>query len=200
MSKYSGKCDFADTVEIMAERCGKEIFLSKYKVYFGDNFLPLAMNEPRDVIPYYPYLVGAMGSSKEDGGNIYLSTRSFVDTEEEKTINWYLQDILKYWRRCKRKKIPFEKEEAHNHIILGFDQELENELIDRVALYGDKTSIDGIHLKLHDSYRKELYDDMIAAGFEEDKTYRWCYGWRRWLERNRSPGETGCDMVDGRKT
>lgn len=85
MSRFSGKCDFCDEIEIM----GLERIL-KAKVYVGNSDEPLILNSIEDCIPYYPYVVTTAGFSP---GNdvIHLTSKSWVDICEERygTCNTY---------------------------------------------------------------------------------------------------------------
>jgi hypothetical protein len=77
MSKFSGKCDFYDHISI----AGLENVL-KSQVYLDRSPKPLNLVCEADCVPYYPYLV--ISSSCTHGvGVIYLTERSWVDTEEK---------------------------------------------------------------------------------------------------------------------
>lgn len=54
MSRFSGVCDFCDTIEIF----GLDYILNS-KVYIGDSEEPLKLTCLKDCIPYYPYVVGS---------------------------------------------------------------------------------------------------------------------------------------------
>ena len=177
-SIFSGRCDLYDTIEIF----GVEKILSKYKIYDQRHILPLEVKEPKDLIPYYPYLVATMFSTKEDGGTIYLSSESYVNISEREYIQYDLDILLKYWRKCKRKKELFDKEKALKSIVLFFNDEYKIQLVDRVAEIGDKATIDNLHNRMHDGMRKDLFDEMIKNGWNEDKAGTWVYGWRRWYK------------------
>jgi hypothetical protein len=78
MSRFSGKCDFYDEIEIF----GLENIL-KSKVFVGPSKEPLKLTSRRDCIPYYPYVV--MASYYNDGvGCLFLTAKSWVDIEEER--------------------------------------------------------------------------------------------------------------------
>lgn len=79
MSRFSGKCDFCDQIEIF----GLDMIL-KSKVYVGNSDIPLELKSLEDCIPYYPYVVSASFTDKEIGGVIYLTAKSWVDIEEER--------------------------------------------------------------------------------------------------------------------
>ena len=181
ISRYSGRCDLKDTLDIF----GVNEIINKYKIYAPNQILPLEVNEPKDLIPYYPFLTSSMSSNKETGGVIYLTSESYIDTEEREHLTWTLDNLIRIWRRCKRKKIPFDKEEALAQTTLFTPREHEEEIADRVAEFGDKATIDGIHLKLHDGYRQDLYEEMIKNGWDESRSYIWCFGFDRWIKRDK---------------
>lgn len=114
MSKYSGKCDFGDTWEILGDR------VKNMKVYFGNNIVPLEIHSYKDALPYFPYLVSMMESSDE-GTIVRLCTVPY--TEEIVT------------------------DEYRNYV------------------------------------KELLFNDMITAGWEESRAYRWVYGWEPWCEK-----------------
>ena len=78
MSKFSGKCDFYDEIEIF----GLENIL-KSKVYVGENKEPLNLTCREDCIPYYPYVV-TCSVKTNNVGTIHLTSKSWVDIEAEK--------------------------------------------------------------------------------------------------------------------
>jgi hypothetical protein len=91
-----------------------------------------------------------------------LSSRSFVDTEEEDRLNCYLREILRIYNRCKRKKVEFNVEEVVKEVCWhDYNKEQITELARRVKEKGKKTTIDGIHLTMSEHYRQELVDEMI---------------------------------------
>lgn len=190
ISVYSGRCDLCDTVEIH----GIEEIINKYKIYYCDQILPLEVKKKKDLIPYYPFLVYEMGSNKETGGTIHLSSRSYVDEEEKEQLQWILNDALRYWNKYKRQKKSFDKEEVLKQItIFSPPRDYEIEIVDRVAKLGKKATIDGIHKPMHDYYRQKLYDEMVNNGWGEDQSYIWCFGFNRWIDKidkNKSNDDT----------
>jgi len=181
----AGKCCFEDTVEIF----GADNILNNYKVYIGDNILPLRMESEKDLVPYYPFLESFMVLNKKDGGIIRLQTDSFINIEEREWIAWRLNELKKYYRRCKRKHIPYSQDKALKLICLFEPQEYERELVKRVEKFGEKTTIDDLHDNLHEHMRKELYELMLKYGWTEQQAYPWVYGWRRFFEKNKIQNE-----------
>lgn len=181
-----GKCDFQDTVDIF----GADKIIKKYKIYIGDEFLPLRVESEKDLVPYYPYLISIMASEKDKGGVIRLHNKSFIDEEEEEHLGWYLRDAKKYWRKCKRKHQEFDESVAYDKInIFGVERPYLREIIRRVAKYGNNAIVNDLHDTFHDRMRNEWYQLMIEAGWPEEESYIWVYGWSRWLTERRKNDE-----------
>ena len=165
MSKFSGKCDVYDSL-IGINRYTEEELKNNVKIYVGNNTEPLHIEKISDLIPYYPYLI-AVGcyDNVERKSVIHLSSESFVDREERESIEWRLKDLIRIYNRCKRKKIEFDVEDAVKQITWnGWNEEPYRELANRVKENGKKAAVDGIHLKMHEIYRKELVDEMLENG------------------------------------
>ena len=177
MSRYCGKCDFGDTCEIV----GVEKILSCYEVYSGRNIVPLKFETEKDLLPYYPFLVSAQIWS--DGkGRIELTTKSYVDICEEEHLSTLLNDGLRYYKSCKRRKVPFDVDECIKKSAL-FPADYNREIAERIAADGLKANTEGIHVPIYDTERRWLYEDMVKAGWDEVKAYEWCFGWERLLKR-----------------
>lgn len=177
MSKFSGKCDLADVIAIH-----QITDFSKLMIYaYGNDIVPLRIDCKKDLVPYYPYLVVAMTGSSDGATIIHLSEKSHVDTEEAEYLTWILDSVKRYWTRCKRKKQPFDREEALQKAAWFNVQDYHEELVDRVESLGKKATIEGIHVPMYDKLRQQLYDEMIKAGWDESSSYKWCFGWHRWL-------------------
>ena len=96
MSKFSGKCDFFDHIEIF----GLDNVL-KSNIYVGLDEEPLILKSMKDCIPYYPYVIGA--SFTTNGiGTIRLSSKSWVDIEEERYGHMSIHD---YYRNELKKEL-----------------------------------------------------------------------------------------------
>lgn len=175
MSKFSGKCDFCDTVMIH----GPDVIINDYRVYVGGQIVPLAFAEVKDLIPYYPYIVSMM-SCNHNGGVIWLSEESWVDKEERDLLKFELSNAIKLWRKCKRKKVSFAEESEKCWTLFS----RKKEIVQRVAEKGDKATIEDIHLEVSEHYRKLLYDEMVENGWDEYTSFKWCYGWRRAYDGN----------------
>lgn len=90
MSRFSGKCDFCDEIEIF----GLDMIL-KSKVYVGSNDTPLELKTLEDCIPYYPYVVSGSFTNKDIGGVIHLTEKSCVDIEEERYGHMSIHDYYR---------------------------------------------------------------------------------------------------------
>lgn len=156
---------------------------NKVKIFaYNNDIVPLRIDSQKDLMPYYPYIV-SMSNGDGDGNMVFhLSSRSYVDEEEEEHLSWHLEHIKKYWRKCKRNKTEFDENEAEK-LIKWSDEELpdyKKEIIKRVKNLGNKATIKNIHDPLHDHMRSALYNDMLKAGWNKWTAYRWVYGWHRW--------------------
>jgi hypothetical protein len=80
MSRFSGKCDFYDEIEIF----GLNMILN-CEVYVQPSATPLHLTCREDCIPYYPYVVTmASTDAVRETGMIVLTAKSWVDIEEER--------------------------------------------------------------------------------------------------------------------
>lgn len=172
MSKYSGKCDFGDLCEIYGEE--KTV---KAKVYIGNNIMPLAINSYKDALPYFPFLVG-LSVCNEDGMTMRLSRESYVDSYEREVLSSYLDTVIRYYKRCKRKKETFDANDALKHISWFDENETYKQLIvNEVENNGVKSEIpQGCHMPIAEIYREMLFNDMVYAGYTPSESARWCFG------------------------
>ena len=166
MSRFSGKCDVYDWFCDMSDE-----HIASFNIYPHNSIVPLNIQSRKDLIPYYPYLVsGAIGKE------IHLSSRSNVDVEEEDLLKIIRKNILKEYNRCKRKHEEFDPD-ATAHYMSTFDIFLPEtlEIARRVAKDGSKATIDGIHRKIHEHYRNELLDEMVANGYSKSLSIWWIW-------------------------
>ena len=177
MSRWSGKCDCFDSL-IEIHKYTEEELKNNVKIYIGNNTEPLHIEKMSDLIPYYPYLIAiACYDNVERKSVIRLSSESFVDREERECLEWRLKDLIRIYNRCKRKKIEFDVEDAVKQITWnGWNEEPHRELANRVKENGKKATINGIHLKMHERYRKELVDEMLKNGLNPAD-----YGYERFI-------------------
>lgn len=153
MSKFSGKCDLYDWIEIAG---GYQEFMDcGYTIYVGKSEEPLKIESLKDLVPYYPYVISSVA-----GGILHLSSRSWVDMEEERCLNNYLSAIIKNFNRCKRKKIEFDVDAAVKEVFLYCHENEIRELANRVKEYGKKATVEGLHLSSYEHYREFLENEI----------------------------------------
>ena len=120
-----------------------------------------------------------VGSWCHGHAEIRISKESFIDEEEREHLTWKLEDVKRYWRRCKRKKIQYDTEKATQIIsFVGVPNGIEQEIAERVAKDGEKATIDGLHDYMHEYYRKKLLDEMVRLGWDKCVAKYWI--WKDW--------------------
>ena len=180
MSMFSGKCDFYDSFVMIGSdgENGKIIEnLKKLKlhIYGNDNRHHRVKSETiKDIAKYYPYLTLIRTWNKDNGDFIILSSDSFIDQEEQEHLGWYIDNVMKYWRKCKRKKKPFVADECVKE-LKWMREDLIQVIAERVAKDGDKAEFEDIHLPIHEYYRKLWYEEMIKVGYTEFEAFCWVY-------------------------
>lgn len=97
MSQFSDKSDFGDTC-LMHYTPDRIAFAT---ILIDD--VPLKVNSPRDLIPYYGNIIASMTRS-EDKMCINISKTSQPRHREIDTISLFIDEYIKKWRRAKRKK------------------------------------------------------------------------------------------------
>lgn len=112
MSRFSGKCDFADTISIY----GIDFIIKNCKVF--QNQKELKLNK-HSIIKYFPYLVSSMGMNKNSGGTINLTSESYIDSQNKERIKWYLEDL----QRIKEGEKPFFENSLELRIIKSIDED-----------------------------------------------------------------------------
>lgn len=98
MSSFSDKSDFGDTclMHYSPDR------VSYANITIGD--VPLKVNSPRDLIPYYGNIVASMSCNGDDHMYINIAKISQPRHREIDTISIFIDDYVQRWRRAKRKK------------------------------------------------------------------------------------------------
>ena len=179
MSVFSGKCDFYDG--FVAIRCDgdeekvkEELKKLELFIYGSDGRTHRVKSESiKDIAKYYPYLESIACSSK-DRMRVILSSDSFIDREEKEMLGYKLDDIYKYWRKCKRDKKEFTEEECLNSLWYTRTDEIE-EIVHRVAMKGNKAEFDDIHFPLWEHFRREWFEELVNLGYTEQEAYDWCF-------------------------
>ena len=103
ISKWTGKCDFADDCEMI--RTPEEI-VERSDIYLGD--AKVEIKTPKDLIPYYTHIVASACYNKDEGNTINLSKESFIDSEEKDFMAWRIMDAIKLARKAKKEKKSFD--------------------------------------------------------------------------------------------
>ncbi len=129
----------------------------------------------RDLLPYAAFIVG-MAYGNHDGTYIcYIGGKSFIDEEEEEHFTWYLKQIQRLYKRCKRKKIEFTEEYVLEQLSWVIDKDIIKTLFYRVKEHPYSANVEGLHDNLHQYYRKKLEEDMIKTGYTPEQAYEWVY-------------------------
>lgn len=109
-----------------------------------------------------------------------LSSRSYVDIEEEEILQSRLKHIIQVYNRCKKNKTEFLLEDVLKECAIGrYNNDTYIELYNRVLKDGKKANIDGVHLETYDYFRKNLVDTMIENGLNPAD-----YGYERFCEKS----------------
>lgn len=176
ISRFSGKADFADNIEIH----GGIDFLKNSKVYiyeeqpdgtYKDKLLHF--EKESDVVPYYAHIIGmAYHNNTENKHVIHLSSKSYPDSHEEEMLGYHLKTLIRYYNYCKRKKIEFNVDDAlkkFSEWTLQYDGDIIKELALRVKEKGKKASIEGLKLYFSERYREALRKELDRVLDEEEK-------------------------------
>lgn len=172
MSQFSGKCDLYDWLDT------DKILFSKLTIYVGNSKEPLKIDYISDLIPYYPYVISVGGhNTVEKSANLKLMSESWVDYHERELLTSEMNDIKKFYRKCKRLKKEFNIKTVQDNVFLlfGADEGLHKEIIRRVLESGDKADVKGLHLPIYEHYRDLLYAEMVNNGYTEDEAKKWIW-------------------------
>lgn len=181
MSQFSGKCDFYDSVIAIhcdGDKSKAEEFFAKTKVYIygkGDRRHKLDIKNTKDAVKYYPYLESIAAFNKEEGNTIILSSRPFIDSEESQFIGWHIKDAMKYWKKCKRKKLEYSVEDYLENYCWFSDNEMDKIIIERIIKDGNSAEFDDLHDNLHEYFRRRWFEEMVEEGYSEWEAFNWCF-------------------------
>ena len=174
MSLYSGKSDLCDSIEIV----GMDKFLKECEIYTKtSDLVPLKIESEKDLVPFYPYLCWLMTNNK-----YYLCEDNFINEEENEIKEWYLEEIVKEYKKAKRNKTEFNPKYWGG----GRKDEFWDAIVEVVRKKGDKTKLEDledIHTYMAEYYRKRWYEELIRVGWREDQAYHCAYGLRRFIQR-----------------
>ena len=181
LSQFSGKCDFYDSfIMIHSNNDKKEIEenLKKLTLYVqgADGRKHKVKSDTiKDIAKYYPYLKSIAVDIKDIGYEIVLSNNSYIDQEENQMKEYRIRDVLKYWRKCKRNKIPFTIEGCKKELGFWHNWEVIEEIINRIIKFGDKAEFDDIHIPLWEYYRRNWFKELVRVGYSEIEAYNWSF-------------------------
>lgn len=177
MSKYSGKCDFADTWEILGDR------MKNAKVYYGNNIVPLRIDNVKDAMPYFPFIVSSMASSEETT-TIYLAERSYVDETNERWMDSCWKTVKKAYKKRAKNGVPTIDDILTAIGDTAWNRETYEKMASALVSSGGKGDRPkNLFAPCLEHYRTSLYEDLVSAGYDENIAYRWVYGFDNWLER-----------------
>lgn len=180
MSMFSGKCDFYDSFVMISSdgehgKIMENLKTLKLYVYGKDGREHRVKSETiKDITKYYPYLTFFNAWDKDNGDFIILSSDSFIDQEEREHLGWYIDDVMKYWRKCKRNKVPFVVDECVKKLN-WINNDIIRSIAERVAESGNKAEFDDIHLPMQEYYRRQWFEEMVKVGYTEREAYDWCF-------------------------
>lgn len=185
MSKYTGKSDFGDIVEMYTPKdvLNSKVYIHKSKINFENN--------EANLILYYPYLVSSMASSKNDDGSyslvIFLTDENYIDIREKKALFDYYLTLKDFWQNSKKysdlyddkifkKYNSFLHEDKMREIVLKLSTEMKDlkDIMMSTKLkkecnykfekcISDKV-MSGFHIKYYNDERKELMKDYEKKG------------------------------------
>ena len=182
MSRWSGKCDVADHFWMRAETdedVQKEIDKTNFYMWINDRRVKLDIHTVKDLVPYYPFLI-SMSVWDGEHGTVVLSKESFVDREEREFMEWNLRDAIKEYKKCKRKKIPFDPKAYLEKHTWWTRHNYTEEIVNRVARDGLKANLDGLYSESRDKWmRIPLAQEMKRYGYDDHFIEEWVFGWRK---------------------
>lgn len=187
MSKYTGKSDFGDIVEM--HYSSKDVFNGT--VYINNSKIDFE-NSEANLILYYPYLISSMSSIKNKDKShkitIYLTNESYIDTREKEILFEYYLTLKDFWQN----KIKYNNNLYNNKIFKKYNTFLDVEKMQEIVfklsttmqdlksimlstklkksynynvekMLSDKV-MEGFHLKYYQDRRKELIKDFEEKG------------------------------------
>lgn len=175
MSKFTGKCDFYDQIEV----CGIDSVLNA-DIEIGNKHIQL--KSLKECALYYPNII-SMSCASNDHSYIKLTDDAWFNIEEKRNLKIEMEWVKKEYRRCKRKKEEFVIDDVYEKIFnysFTNEEKVRREIIKRVKEYGNKANIDGLHFSYYlQYYRKEYYNELISLGYDEKFAHQWAYEERK---------------------
>lgn len=94
MSKWTGKSDFCDLVEMHyspEEILKSDVYINNTKIDFK--------NDPKNLIPYYPYETASYAASKDEDGvshlTVFLYHKNYFQVKDEERLCFVIDELLK---------------------------------------------------------------------------------------------------------
>ena len=177
MSRFSGKCDLYDTVEMIYCKTDEEVqnFIDNAEFYIYENNRRhrLRITSRKELALYYPFLLSTDVHS-DNKHIIVLANDSFIDIDEKERLECVFNRYLKQYIKCKRDKVEFNPDDCYKDFYSS-PQKYEIEIAQRIAKDGRRADIVDIHTYMHEYYRSSWYDELVNLGWSENEAYRWVY-------------------------
>ncbi len=113
MSRFSGKCDFYDSLCIYGDgdiQKGFEYYKNAH-IYIGDKEHPLKFTTLEELVPYFPYVITSGGFDNTNGANttVFLTEKSWVemnkDTMSESSYKYYTKTLKNEIKKYKKDRL-----------------------------------------------------------------------------------------------
>lgn len=186
MSKYTGKSDFGDIVEM--HYTPKDVLNGR--VYINNSKIDFENNET-NLILYYPYLVSSMSSSKNEDSSyslvVFLTNENYIDIREKEALFDYYLTLKDFWQNKEKyndlysdaifkKYTPFLHKDTMQEIVLKLSTDMKNlrDIMMSTKLkknynyefekYLSDKIMQNFHLEYYNNERKELIKDFEEKG------------------------------------
>lgn len=138
MSKFCGKCDLYDCeVVIHGERYPNYWENLKLYMYHKDceDAEKIEINSAKDLVLYYPFIECSSGGSGSVR-SVFINELSSITKENYELLEFYKQGFVKFYNKCKRKKVSYIPEEAFNEVVWSKDNR--SDLLELAKRVGEK--------------------------------------------------------------
>lgn len=186
MSKFCGKCDLYDTLCIWGIIDGGKFtpeapgILARWTFTVGGK--PLEVSEPRDLVPYFPFIVSSGGFGRESSSHVRLTGESHTDTRAKEHFGLLKKTMVAARKKATRKGLNV-REAVYSCIgNPGHGDRLDRILAERVlcgADGGKNARYDDLVPDFHGMYRGELSGAMVENGYTPEQAREWAYNGRR---------------------
>ena len=178
MSIFCGKCDVFDTLIGIREMTDESDW-SKVKIYqYNDKNerILLDIRSTKDLLPYAAHLIESSCSCDGDM-TACITSRSYVDIENDEHMFWLFKMAKREYMRCKRKGVTFDIENAAKKISFRRTPgDVEKTICERIAEHPyAKANISDLKSSTYYFYKEMLEKAMIEAGYTAKQAHVWCY-------------------------